>query len=85
MYTESRFYKVLTLPPFPLFPDDLLCEIQECELVVRTFKSVREGDQKLLIRGRNAEQRRGQTNYFSPLLRMRDMKRGTINSNLLHI
>lgn len=38
MYTESRFYKVLTLPPFPLFPDDLLCEIQECELVVGHLK-----------------------------------------------
>lgn len=85
MYTESRFYKVLTLPPFLLFPDDLLCEIQESELVVRAFKSMREGDQKLLVRGRNTEQRRGQTNYFSPLLRMHDMKRGTINSNLLHI
>lgn len=44
MCTESRFLKVLTLPPFLLFPDalDLLCEIQESELVVRTFKSVKE-------------------------------------------
>lgn len=60
-------------------------EMWKSELGVRICERVREGDQKLLIRDRVTERRRGQTNYFSPLLRIYDMKWETITSKLLCI
>ena len=60
-------------------------EMWKSELGVRMYERVREGDEKLLIRDRVTKQRGGQTNYFSPLLRIYDMKWERITSKLLCI
>lgn len=77
MFTESRFQEVCTPPHTfcPLTFWTFLYEIWASELGIRILESRRESYQKLLIRDRVTEQRRGQTNYFPPLLRIYQIKR----------